>query len=356
VCVSGYYGFGNVGDELILSVLLQAVRGHRVVVLSADPSWTRRQHAVDAVPRDNPARVLAVLRRCDLLVSGGGGLIQDATGVRSVLYYLALIWLARRLGKPVAVWAQGLGPLRTPLGRRAATILDQVQLITVRDEESRQLLEEIGVRRPPIAVTADAVFALPAPRRSAAEELLARSGLALDRRRIALVARRWGGAEAAAHMAELAAALRDGLRAEVVLLPMQRAEDEHFSQAVAQQAGHDVRLFVPALEAEDFAHLLAGFDLVVGMRLHALILAALAGVPFIGLCYDPKISAFMRSVDLEEAAFALPAPVESVVARAVAALAAGGLTPAVQQRVAELRRLAQENITALGRLLAALPR
>ena len=50
VLLSGYYGFGNLGDEALLSGLSGALqrRGVSVTVLSADPAATRASHGVSA--------------------------------------------------------------------------------------------------------------------------------------------------------------------------------------------------------------------------------------------------------------------------------------------------------------------
>src|SRR4051812_14982118 len=112
VTVAGYYGFGNLGDELILSALLaelrQTVPSARVTVLSADPAGTVRRHGVSAVSRWNPASVLVRLLKSDLFVLGGGGLLQDQTSFGSLAYYLGLAWLARSFGSIVVLYAVGV--------------------------------------------------------------------------------------------------------------------------------------------------------------------------------------------------------------------------------------------------------
>lgn len=43
--------------------------------------------------------------------------------------------------------------------------------------------------------------------------------------------------------------------------------------------------------------IIANLDLLIGMRLHSLIFAAQNAVPMLGLSYDPKVAAFMKSID-----------------------------------------------------------
>ena len=112
ILISGYYGFDNYGDELILETLVSTLKhnGHTPVVLSAEPGKTTEQLGVEAVARMNPIALLNAVKSCDALLSGGGGLFQDSSSLKSPLYYGGLIQLARCLGKPVAIFGQGLGP------------------------------------------------------------------------------------------------------------------------------------------------------------------------------------------------------------------------------------------------------
>ena len=118
VVMSGYYGFNNAGDDAILESVQENIRAISddvsLTVLSNDPDLTLRQFGLQAVPRFNFFKVASALRRSDLLLSGGGSLMQDTTSTRSLLYYLSVIWLARLLGKPVMFYANGIGPVRQP--------------------------------------------------------------------------------------------------------------------------------------------------------------------------------------------------------------------------------------------------
>ena len=138
--VSGYYGSKNAGDEAMLAAMLEVLSDLdpklHITVISADPEDTRARHGVDAVSWLDITRILQLLGRADLLISGGGSLLQNVTSRRSLYYYLGIIFLALAVKTPVMLYAQGIGPIR---GRLACAltrlIVNRVQLITVRDHE-----------------------------------------------------------------------------------------------------------------------------------------------------------------------------------------------------------------------------
>jgi len=102
IVIAGYYGFGNLGDEAIRVALRQKFdkRGINTIWLTARP------HARDEIDRKSMLRVYAALRASRALVLGGGGLLQNRTSNRSLLYYLGLIALARLARRPVFLIGQ----------------------------------------------------------------------------------------------------------------------------------------------------------------------------------------------------------------------------------------------------------
>jgi polysaccharide pyruvyl transferase CsaB len=292
VVLSGYYGFGNLGDEAVLAAMLAALRPRlphaSFTVLSGDPSSTERQHAVTAVPRFGSAGLRA-LSGADLFISGGGSLIQDATSVRSAMYYLGVLQTGRMLARRAMIYAQGIGPirrrwLRTLTGR----VCNGIDLVTVRDDDSRQLLQECGVRRP-VEVVADPVFALAAaPPERAAALLGPPTGP-----RIGVALRPWGDGGYIAPLLAALRVLRDQVGAEIVVLVFHPAKDEALSARVARElSGRMIAGVAPG----DMLAVVGSLDLVVAARLHALICAVAAGVAPVGLIYDPKVDALARRI------------------------------------------------------------
>ena len=92
ILISGYYGFDNIGDESILRTLVSSLREHipdcSLTVLSHNPTSTREKYGVEAVDRMSPVAILRAVKKCDMLISGGGSLLQDVTSSKSLHYYL----------------------------------------------------------------------------------------------------------------------------------------------------------------------------------------------------------------------------------------------------------------------------
>jgi polysaccharide pyruvyl transferase CsaB len=293
ILFSGYYGLGNAGDEAVLAASVGLFRERRpelpLAVLSGSPASTRAGLGVEAVPRMRPDAAFAAIRRCSLFLSGGGSLLQDRTSLKSLLYYLLLLSFARRVGKRTMVFAQGIGPLVRPAARRwTARVVSRVDRITVRDADSADLLREIGVEgkeAPEIEVTADPVFALPA---EVTDRVSAAAG---ERPALAVSLRPWDGVGAL--LDPLAAALghfegQVSLRA----WPLHGRDDMPLCEELARRLPA-VRVVREPLTPGEWMALAGWTDLVIGMRLHALVFAAARGVPVLGISYDPKVDALL---------------------------------------------------------------
>ncbi len=247
--VSGYYGFGNAGDEAILAGLTEGLREQapeaEVTVLSGNPSATQREHGVRAVSRGLGSAFLRG-RESDVLISGGGGLLQDATSWRSPLYYLTVMRLARAAGVRVACVGQGIGPLHRGFVRRLVRNgLSRVDAVAVRDQASQEALRELGVRRP-VEVTADLAFLLPRPTAEATASAWDKAGLSEEGRpAVAIALRRPSGEPRAGLAASLARPISEACRRlglHPVLLPMQPPADGELAAGIARSAEADAVL------------------------------------------------------------------------------------------------------------------
>ncbi|MGQ9531470.1 MAG: polysaccharide pyruvyl transferase CsaB [Desulfotomaculales bacterium] len=304
IVISGYYGFANAGDEAMLWAMVSALRdrvsGAEIVVLSARPEQTRAEFDVQAVGRNSLPQICGALRGADLLISGGGGLLQDVTSRWSIFYYLGIILLAKMFGCRVYLYGQGIGPLRTSLGRGALRMVaNRADLISVRDVESRDELVRLKVWRPAIHVTADPALGLDTrgTDRERGRRLLRAAG-ATGSDLVGISVRSWKGLR---RIQTVVARLGDYLAAEgwqVVLVPMQYSEDLPVCREVAALMQHPPVVLEERYPFWDLLSMTANFGLAVGMRLHFLIFAALAHVPLVGIAYDPKITRFIQQLDL----------------------------------------------------------
>ncbi|MBI3997598.1 MAG: polysaccharide pyruvyl transferase CsaB [Armatimonadetes bacterium] len=298
IVVSGYYGLGNLGDEAVLAGLLSELRARlpdaRIVVLSADPAGTRALHQVEAWPRD-PAGVWRTLRGAQLLISGGGSLVQDVTSARSALYYLGAMLAAGARGVPLAVVGQGIGPVRRRwvlgLARRA---FGRAAAISVRDGDSARTLVALGIRQP-VHRGADLAFLMPPPPPDRVRALLVRWGLEAYGTRIGLAPRPWPGLLNIGAFAEAVRQFADRRRAAVAVFPFDLVRDRAVASALAEATRGRL---VEAESPQDLLGLIGAMDMMIGVRLHALVFAAAQGVPAVGLAYDPKVSAFMVETGL----------------------------------------------------------
>ncbi|MEX2105096.1 MAG: polysaccharide pyruvyl transferase CsaB, partial [Bacilli bacterium] len=303
IVISGYYGFDNAGDEAVLQAIIHALRAEDPdiipVVLSQQPDETAEAYGVEAVKRTDLKAVIAAIRHSDGLISGGGSLLQDATGLTTIPYYVGILKLAQWMGKPTFIYAQGIGPVYRkmffPLIKQCFT---KASYISVRDKESQQLLERMKLDPAKIDVVADPVLGLLPESRDISRNFLQDENVIIDGQPlIAISIRDWK--EDKAHFYPVIAKLADELimrNDNVLFVPMHVPDDRYAAEAIVSMMKHGkvVKVLKNEYTPTQLMGILGTADLVIAMRLHALIFAAAQNVPVIGISYDPKIDQFLN--------------------------------------------------------------
>ncbi len=358
VVICGAYGRGNAGDDAILEAILQEMRAidpdMPMTVLSKDPKSTRLTYRVRAIHRSNLPAWLMAMHQAKLYINGGGSLIQDVTSRRSLWFYLHNISAAKRAGCKVQMYGCGIGPVTRDSHRRlAAKILNRyVDVITLREPDSLAELRAMGVTEPEILLTADPALTLSKAPEDEIDSVLLRAGIPPHGKYICFALRRWKGFE---EKAPLFGAAAEYAYRTYGLTPVFAAVEKHLDPGAGQMAARG--LSVPHYFLDDaggagtIIGALSRMELVVSMRLHALIFSAGQGIPLAGVVYDPKVSAFLRYigqelfVDLQDLT---EADLRHMIDRCVAQARGPGTQAAAVARLQEMER---GNVRTARRLL-----
>jgi polysaccharide pyruvyl transferase CsaB len=309
ILISGYYGFNNTGDDTVLdgiiTALLQRYNGEQpleLAVLSNQPQVTAKLFNIEAYNRWSIKEIYKQLHKSDLLIMGGGSLLQDVTSPRSVIYYLGIAWLASRLGKPVIFYAQGIGPINQTISKYLMKhVANKVDVITVRDYKSLLELQNIGIHTPLMYLTADPALAMDPEQvdLTIGEQIFQKYGLSKNARIFGISIRIWKNENAyLATVAKIADTMIDkGWK--VVFIPMHHPMDIAPSQEIISKMQHSkqaVLIDEKHINFRQVISMIGNLNFMLGMRLHAVILAGILRIPFTAISYDPKINRFVESL------------------------------------------------------------
>jgi polysaccharide pyruvyl transferase CsaB len=333
IIILGWYGSDNTGDEALAQVIVGQLKRHGfddLTALSTNPERTSQRLGIPSASRRllNPGTIRALIG-AKALILGGGGLIQDGTSAYNLPIYAAYVILAKLLGVRVIGWGLGAEPLWTLLGRLCARLICNCSdYFSVRDAISKRLLERAGVAPGKVKVTADpAILLEPEPLEGDCPPdgkptiifclrhlpviqpgfrlvyllpVSVRHRLGIERRQEP--GRAEGLVEVTACGIRVAT---QELGARAVLLPLWPGRDDEMLDVIEAAA---LAMGVPEdamqrARIEDVPGKLAAFvgraDLLVSMRLHALIFAAGQGVPMLAISYAHKVRGFMQELGFE---------------------------------------------------------
>jgi polysaccharide pyruvyl transferase CsaB len=316
IVISGFYGLGNTGDEAILESIIDNLRAELpspdITVFSLSPEQTAKEHNVKAVYRgwrhDNKGKIKA-LKEADLLISGGGGLLQDAYPTKFLFgplpYYLLIVLLAKLCGTKVMFFSQGIGPVTSRWGKILMKLANLADFITVRDQYSKDLLHKLGVNRPESVVTSDIVFAFKPKKDDSCMKSLPLKG---DEKLVAVSVRPWFEHVKQFHqVAEILDELIEKRGVTPVFVPMEGHHDKNASEKVLEHMKHRDQCLMLGTNftPNQYLNFIGECQLTIGMRLHALIFSTLMGVPHIGLSYDKKVESLLKRSGMWEFSAAL---------------------------------------------------
>ena len=302
ILISGYYGFDNVGDDAVLYGIISSIQKMNPTiqfrVLSNQVDKTSQLFAIPTFDRWNLFEIIKQIIKADLVILGGGTLLQDRTSPRSPLYYLGITFFAKLFRKPVLYYGQGFGPIIHPLSRRLIPlIVNRVDAITVRDKQSAEEMRNYGVTKTSIYTTADPALTIDPrePNMEEAKKLLRSYQVDLEKPIAFVAVRDWKKeqdykqalAKACDHL------VQKGWQ--VVFLAMQNQDDLIPSLDIIVKMKEKGIVIEQPLSFKEIMGLIGVGQLTIGMRLHAIIFSAVMNVPFIPISYDPKIDRFAES-------------------------------------------------------------
>lgn len=297
ILLAGYYGFGNLGDEAILEMaikqMIEITDIENITVLSGNKERTRKKYNVSTIDRYNVFSIVFNLVKSDALVFGGGSLLQDITSKRSIYYYLFLIRLAKLMNNKVIMLSQGIGPIINENSKKALKdTLPLIDYMTVRDKHSKEFLEGIGMDKNKVFLSTDPVINL-----RAGEKYKSKGH---GKKKVCFSLRNWKNADVSKKISILTEKLvENGI--ECYFIPFYYNEDTELIDQVEKSIGDKAVYYKERLTTSQAFDIIRDMDVLVGVRLHSLIFAAAANVPFVAVSYDHKVDHFANSVNMKVA-------------------------------------------------------
>ncbi|WP_301109032.1 polysaccharide pyruvyl transferase family protein [Sporosarcina sp.] len=315
--IVGNYGNDNNGDESILSGILQQVKqefsvtNENITVFSNNTQQTSERYGVHSYPlyykKSNLYKTFIstyknnkkYVTKFDLLIIGGGGILMDFYK-REAHLFLTYALMAKQSNVPYIVYGCGAGPVNTITGRISINIMTRyAQNVSVRDPESKKLLQKIGVKKD-IEVIGDPAFTLKTQRQTYPDRPTNIGVSAVPYYN----ANYWPEGDIEKYEVYTASMARNldkvitDQGANITFFATKFPQDVTVTKDIRKQMVHKERVTIieENLVPERIMEVTGGLDLIIGTRLHSLILATNSETPIIAVSYHTKVKDFMSFV------------------------------------------------------------
>lgn len=283
--ISGYYGYKNFGDELILSILVEHLKALNIepLVLSGDIDYTKNEHNVDSINRYNIKAVINEIKNSDILISGGGSLLQDVTSLKSIIYYLFIIAVGIIFNKKVIIFAQGIGPINNFFAKiMTKLLLKQCYYISVRDNKSFDLLKSWGIAA---ELLCDPVYSVKVDK-------------TLDTETLGIQLRNFKNVDIK-FLKRFAEFINTEFPDKTVkIFSLQKTNDFEICKMFESLLNKINSNIKTEIITENIIAQISTLEYLIGMRFHALLTAILSGVKVCAINYDIKVEQLSKEYNL----------------------------------------------------------
>lgn len=237
-----------------------------------------------------------------MFIYGGGNLIQDNTSSRSLMYYLATIWLAKKMHLKVMFYGHGFGPLNKKLNISLTRgIINEIDVISLREKLSVGELKRLNISKPHIEVTSDPAFSINSEKNINIGQIFKRESIPVDKPFVGFSVRnnrnKSNNNSFIKAIANTADYISEKYDVSSLFIPMQSPVDIPVIEKVAAIMKNNAYVIRNKYSPDEIMSIIGETQLFIGMRLHALIFAVCQHIPVIGIEYDPKIQGFLEYTD-----------------------------------------------------------
>ena len=317
----GYYGFNNFGDDLILRSLIENIMsygkteflvrslnkgpylGENVVYTKVDKiianSKVNRAYRLVKYLK----KILLYIKKTDFVIVGGGTLIHDNKSRWSLLIIFLLVISSKILFKRIFFVGVGISDLKYKSSYIMLNLITKLSSgFYIRDIEAEKILRKANVVEKRFQLTADLAYSL--------KHLKKKSDKTGDNKRInigiTMVDNAFYNKKIQGAIIEYVALLKNiNYEFEVHFIPFHEMSadcdntinDSKVMIKIKQELSEE-NIIIEEQIGEKFDKVYESLDLVIGMRFHSLVLAAIYEIPFIGINHDNKIVGICKSYDM----------------------------------------------------------
>jgi colanic acid/amylovoran biosynthesis protein len=255
----------------------------------------------------------------DVVVCPGGHFFTNFNRFPGILSHYFALRIAQILTKPTMIYGHTIGPFFGFLGSITKIItrrvINRTSAITVREENSLDILNKLGVKPDLVAKTGESVFLMPLPAKQNIYVINEREAIRNETGDPVVGVtihhgyfKYWYSKDEYVDlMARMVDCLVEEFNAKVVFVPMEynrdrKGGDRPLAQEIRSASRYENNILVITADYSplETMGIIGEVDMLIATKTHSVVFGLRMGVPTLAIAYQEKSREFMKEFDLEE--------------------------------------------------------